>query len=207
MRDRTKYKNKYRIKSNRLQGWDYSNSGYYFITIVTANRRYVFGEIIDNEMRLSDFGKIAQNELLKSFAIRNELALDNFIIMPNHLHAIVVLEKTKNTNNSALTVETHGRASLQYASKPDFIRKPKSISSFIAGYKSATLNKIDDFIDENNLKINKYNRPNPLWQSNYYDHIIRNEKSYNNIFNYIKTNPNEWGKDSLNPENQINGKP
>jgi putative transposase len=76
-------------------------------------------------------------------------------------------------------------------------RKPKSISSFIAGYKSAVVCHIDNFIDDNKLNINKFNRKNPLWQSNYYDHIIRNEISYHNIKNYIKKNPINWDNDKI----------
>ena len=118
-------------------------------------------------MILSDFGIIVEIEWFKSFKMRNELLLDEFIIMPNHLHAIVVLEKPEINGSHDSHVETHGRASLQFEqsiepskNKSLFIRKPKSISSFIDGFKSAINSKIDDFIDENNLDIPKYNRNN-----------------------------------------------
>lgn len=90
------------------------------------------------------------------FDVRNELHLDEYIIMPNHLHAIVILD-----NTDGLHVETHDRL-------------PKSISSFIAGFKSVVNSKIDDYIDENHLDIQKYNRDNHFFQSNYHDHVIRN---------------------------------
>ena len=76
-------------------------------------------------------------------------------------------------------------------------RKPKSVSSFIAGYKSVVMNKIDDFIDKNYIYKPKYNRHNPLWQVNYHDHIIRNDESYHRIKKYIIDNPANWYKDSL----------
>lgn len=190
----SKFRNKYRIESNRMPYWDYSCNGIYFITIVVQNRECILGKIENNKMLLSDFGKIVQTEWYKSFEIRKELFLDEFIIMPNHLHALIKLEKP------VKHVETHGCASLQSTTneqstenersitnqsklnnksinKPSFYRKPKSISSFIGGFKSAVTTNIDDFIDENNLPITKYNRRNRFWQLN-----------YNDILCVIKTN-------------------
>lgn len=202
-----KFKGKYRIQSHRKPYWNYSNSGHYFITMVTQNRECNLGEIVDGKMILSDFGKIIKTEWHKSFEIRDELFLDKFIIMPNHLHAIVVLKKNNETPNGFIDsyVETHGRASLpsiQQSPKQPFIRKPKSISSFVAGFKSAINTKIDDYIDENNLGIPKYNRNNHFFQHNYHDHIIRNEKSHQTISEYILKNPLKWNDDRYNPTNQ-----
>lgn len=210
-----RYKNKYRIQSHRMPGWDYSGNGYYFITLVTQNRVCNLGQINNGEMKLSAFGKIVETQWYKSFEIRNELFLDEFIIMPNHIHAIIVLEKneTGTTNNSSdglndldgshdlhgthdSHVETHGRASLQ-SNRPIFVRKPKSISSFIAGFKSAVNSKIDDYIDANHLNIPKYNRNNHFFQPNYYDHIIRNDIEYRRISNYIINNTKNWKDDKF----------
>ena len=88
-----KFQNKYRIQSNRMPQWDYSGDGIYFITMVTQNRDCNLGHINDGEMIFSEFGKIVNDEWLKSFEIRTELFLDEYIIMPNHLHAIVLLNK------------------------------------------------------------------------------------------------------------------
>ena len=87
-----KFKNKYRIESHRRPNWDYSSNGLYFLTIVTQHRECNLGEIVNGEMILSDFGKIVENEWFKSFEIRSELLLDEFIIMPNHIHAIVEIK-------------------------------------------------------------------------------------------------------------------
>lgn len=76
--------------------------------------------------------------------------------------------------------------------------KPKSISSFFAGFKSAVTSKIDDYIDNHNLNIPKFNRYNKFWQPNYHDHIVRNKNEYWRIKNYIKTNPETWGNDIFN---------
>ena len=242
------FRNKYRTQSHRMPRWDYSGNGYYFITLVTHNRVCNLGIIVEKKyrisMQLSDYGHIVKNEWLKSFELRNELFLDEYIIMPNHLHAIVVLNDTgekssccmNNANDmndlnktdvtdvthmmdvmdvthvthvthvtNVTNVETHGRASLQSTKKPTertLIRKPKSISSFIAGFKSATNSKIDDYIDEHHLNIPKFNKNNPFFQSNYHDHIIRNDTEYQRIKKYIVNNPFKWNQDNFYSSNR-----
>ncbi len=123
--------------------------------------------------------------------------------MPNHLHAIVEI-CNKNGDNIVVddfAVETHGRVSLrQNPPIPDIpsikcnppIRLPKSISSFIAGFKSAVNNKIDNLIDEQHLPIPKYNRKNHFFQPNYHDYIIRNDFEFRIISKYIINNPKKW---------------
>ncbi|MFQ5583550.1 MAG: hypothetical protein ACE5GL_03850, partial [Calditrichia bacterium] len=99
-------------------------------------------------IKLSDFGKIVDDEWNKSFEIRHELHCDEYIIMPNHLHAIVVLKKPKSGNFNDST-DLHG--SDESVARPQIFRKPKSLSSFIGGFKSAINTKIDNYIDENHL--------------------------------------------------------
>lgn len=198
-----KFRDKYRISSNRLRGWNYASSGHYYITIVTAGRNRLFGEIKNGEMILNDLGQIVYDEFFKSFELREELFLGEFVLMPDHLHAIVILDKSKCECSGHVgthdRVETHGRASLpQFQSQPQFQRQPKSISSFVAGFKSSTIKRIDDWIDSNNVAMAKFNKNNPLWQSNYHDHIIRNETEYRQISDYIIRNPIEWKEDTLN---------
>ncbi len=89
------YQNKYRIPSHRLRGWDYSNNGCYFITIVTAERQMLFGDIREGKMVLNEMGQIVQNEFFKSFEIREELFLGAFVLMPDHLHAVIILDNMK----------------------------------------------------------------------------------------------------------------
>ena len=196
-----RFRDTYRIPSNRLLGWDYSRNGYYYITIVTAGRAGLFGEIKDGEMVLNEIGQIVYDEFFKSFELRDELFLGAFVLMPDHIHAIVILDHSKCT---AGNVETHGRASLQHPTRtpnpmsPQFQRQPQSISSFVAGFKSATVKRIDDWIDSNHVTMAKFNKNNPLWQSNYHDHIIRNETEFRNISEYIIRNPMEWKEDTIN---------
>ena len=137
-----KYKGKYRIESNRLKRWDYSSDAMYFITLVTQGRECNLGEIVKSdgrpiEMILSDFGKIIETEWLKSFEIRNELYLDEYIIMPNHLHAIVEIYNENRDDKidgnmmgddiggNDMIVEPHGRVSLQ--SYPSSYSQPSPV--------------------------------------------------------------------------------
>ena len=178
-----KFKNKYRIPSARAPWWNYANNGFYFITICTAGREYLFGYIQNNEMVLSEIGNIVQQEWEKSFEIRTELFCDTFIIMPNHVHGIVQIDKIE-------PVETHGCASLQSQSKNHGIayRPSKSISSFIAGFKSSATKRINEYRDTPKL---------PVWQSRFHDHIIRNQEEYIRIKQYIETNTGNWENDKF----------
>jgi len=209
-----KYQNKYRIQSHRMPEWDYAGNGVYFLTIVTQYRICNLGKINNGKMELSDFGKIVETEFLKSFEIRHELFLDEYIIMPNHLHAIIILNKSGNATHGThgthgTHVETHGRASLQSPQQSPqqflqqkMVRLPKSISSFLAGFKSSVNTKIDDYIDDYKLDIPKYNRNNHFFQPNYYDRIIRNKSEYERIKKYIINNPANWINDKFKPENK-----
>lgn len=214
-----KFRNKYRIGSHRKPYWDYSADALYFLTIVTQGRECILGDIVNAEMTLSEMGKIVDDEFLKSFEIRDELFLCEYVIMPNHLHTIVEIQKPNVVEPHVLdSVEPHGRAVHQKSTDPNHpsensknsdindmrikrnmpIRLPKSISSFMAGFKSAVNTQIDNFIDDHNLQIPKYNRNNHFFQPNYHDHIIRNDSEYQRIKNYIIQNPKKWCDDSLN---------
>ena len=108
-----KFKNKFRIESIRLPGYDYSQSGAYFITIVTKNREHFFGEIVNGKMELSEIGEIVKNEWQKTAEIREYVQLGEWVIMPNHFHAIVIIQ-----NDNTIVVETHSNASLQCNASP-----------------------------------------------------------------------------------------
>lgn len=220
-----KFKNKYRIESNRLKGWNYANNGLYFITIVTQNRECNLGHIENNEMIKSKFGEIVNDEWYKSFEMRNELFLHEYILMPNHLHAIMELinigdglrtdagtDIGTDTGMGMDTTTDIGMATVIGRDERPFVsttpstpsmpqRQPKSISSFIAGFKSSVNSKIDDYIDAHNLNLPKYNRNNHFFQPNYHDHIIRDNTSYQNIKNYIIENPLKWQADTFHPKN------
>ena len=185
-----KYQNKYRSQTTRASWCNYADNGTYFITICTDNRVHYFGAIEDGNMILSEIGLIVQQEWDKSFEIRKELFCDLYVIMPNHIHAILRIEN--NCLNES-RVDPHGRADLQQIGRADIqqrtnqsilygitYRPPKSISSFVAGFKSAATKRINEY----------RNMPkSPVWQSRFYDHIIRNDDEYNRIERYILENP------------------
>ena len=192
---RTPYmKNKYRIKSHRKPGWDYSSDGHYFITMVVQGRNCVLGQINNQQMEVNEWGEIVLYEWNKSFEMRNELFCDVFVIMPNHIHAIVTINNAANHDDPMPQSDTNADKSQWWQ------RKPKSISSFIGGYKSAINTSIDNAIDAGlDLfpDLGKFNRNNHFWQPNYYDHIVRNNESYQRIHDYIISNPEKWETDKF----------
>jgi putative transposase len=180
--------------SIRLKGYDYSLPGAYFITLVTYQRDEIFGEIKNGMVQLSPLGKIVNDEWMRSNNIRREILLyeDEFVIMPNHLHGIVRIvgadgvrpENVLPTMNQ-IQQNTNNHSN-QGANLAPLQRKPKSLSSFIAGFKSSVTNRA-----ERELNMTA------IWQRNYYDHIIRNEHDFINIWNYMETNPQNWRDDEL----------
>jgi putative transposase len=174
---------KHHRRSIRLPGHDYRSPGAYFVTICTHQGKLLFGEVVDDDVVLNEDGQIAHEEWQASEDIRREIELDAFVIMPNHIHCIVWIRETD--DNSVVRVHSvvgaHGRAPL---------RAPRSLGSFIAGYKAAVTARINHLRDTPGARV---------WQRNYYEHIIRNDASLNRIRAYIQHNPACWAEDSLHP--------
>ncbi len=188
----TRLRTKYRIASARAAWWDYARDGRYFITVCTANRECLFGQILQRELDTSPIGEIVLREWDKSFEMRQELFCDAFVLMPNHLHAILRIENNVQTHGSASCasdtssgeMKTHDRASVPLPS-----RSPKSISSFMAGFKSSATKLINEY----------RNTPGrPVWQARFHDHIIRNDGEFQRISYYIINNPVNWRNDKFN---------
>jgi len=189
------FKNRYRTESNRLKNWDYSSEAIYFITLVSRNRERIFGVIENDKMVLNEKGKIIEKELLKSITIRERWFFHNWVIMPNHIHLLIEIKLDSSIIFPLSTVETHCSASLQCASlhdaeTPKLSRKPNSISSFVATFKSVTTKQINELMENKDRES--------IWQSNYHDHIVRNYNSFDAIYHYIKNNPKNWNADSIN---------
>ncbi|CAG0961673.1 hypothetical protein ANRL3_00918 [Anaerolineae bacterium] len=176
---------KHHRRSIRLKGYDYTQAGAYFITICVHNRECLFGEIIDGEMRLNEYGQIVAEEWAKSSEIRKEIEMDEWVVMPNHIHGIVVIADSVGAHG----VGAHGRAPLRAA---HLQRQPRSLGSFVAGSKSATTKRIN---------MMRGTQGAPVWQDNYYEHIVRNENDLNRIREYIINNPARWDADQENPSN------
>ena len=153
-------------KNIRLKGYDYSNAGYYFITICTHNRQPLFGSIDNGQMILNEYGQIAMQDLLLIPEGFINVKLDKFVVMPNHLHGII-----------AITGDEIGQSEAE-RSRPF----PTAVIPKIIGlYKSGIARKIHE-LDPGII----------VWQKSYHDHIIRNEAEYQKIWEYIDTNPLKW---------------
>jgi putative transposase len=171
-------------RSIRLYGYDYSTPGGYFITIATQRRNCLFGEIAGGEMRLNELGEIARAEWLKTAALRPEIALDEFVIMPNHMHAIVIIADIENGFVGA----RHRRAPT--ATEPFGRPVPGSIPTIIRAYKSAVTYHINQI---------RHTPGTTVWQRNYYEHIIRDPDDLSQIREYICSNPIRWELDLDHP--------
>jgi len=152
-------------KSIRLKGYDYSLAGLYFVSICCQDRICRFGKIENGKMILNEFGNIAYNGLVDLPNRFLNIELDVFIIMPNHIHVIIILNSQTNT----------------------------TIADIVGAYKSLVSNGCLDIYKSKNQIMGKF------WQRNYHEHIIRNEKSYNTISDYIENNPGTWDHDTLTP--------
>lgn len=171
--------NKQKRRSIRLKDYDYSQAGGYFVTICTYNWRFLFGNITNEKMIVNNYGKIAikcWNEILKHF--RN-IQLDEFVVMPNHVHGILMMIDCRGTACRALTVEQFGRP------------VKNSLPTIVRSFKSAVTNKINKMRGITGVSI---------WQRNYYEHVIRNNDKLYKIRQYIQNNPLKWHLDRENPE-------
>ena len=180
-------------RSIRLPGFDYTRPGAYCVTICTHQRECTLGQIEDGKMILNIYGQIAHEEWVRSAVIRHEIQLDEFIVMPNHLHGIVII--TDDASGATHSVGAHGfvgatgRSPLRMQTmRPG--PPPKSLGSFIAGFKSAATQRINALRGTPGL---------PVWQHNYYEHVIRNEDEWNEIRTYIAENPLKWELDENHP--------
>jgi REP element-mobilizing transposase RayT len=189
------YRAKYRVESARLNGWDYSSNAHYFVTICTKSWICFFGEVIDGTMNLSTIGEIAAEEWQKTEQIRPNVRLDEWVIMPNHIHGIIVIENeiaTESNDKRNTIVETSrwdvSKTRHRRASTGQLL--PNSLSSIIGQFKSVCTKR-----------IRKYELPKFAWQPRFYDHIIRSEESLNKAREYIRNNPLKWESDKNNPVN------
>ena len=182
-------------KSIRLNGYDYSQKGLYFITICTQDRIPLFGKIENGKIILNQYGEIAASEWKKSEKIRNEIELCEYIVMPDHFHGIVKIIAGANSRSpvrgiSGMRDNSFNREkNIGKKENPIPKMQSRSISSLISGYKSSVTKKI------NQIRCMPGEK---LWQRNYWEHIIRNEDEYLRMANYILNNPAKWQMDKLN---------
>lgn len=183
-------------RSIRLKGYDYSQAGLYFITICCQDRACLFGKVEDGEMELNEFGKIAYDEWMTTPELRPNVELAAFIVMPNHIHGIITISRrgelhSSVDNNSELHSlenedEPHSQEFKDESHSPDKkgeCNSPRpsgttqTVGAIVRGYKSSVTKKMG-FAGFNGK----------LWQRNYYENIIRDQRAFDNISNYIINN-------------------
>ncbi|HAV77112.1 MAG TPA: transposase [Anaerolineae bacterium] len=171
--------NKHHRRSIRLNGYDYSQAGAYFVTIVAWQREMLFGEIVGGEMQLNDFGEIVRDEWERTEIVRPNVELGEYIVMPNHVHGILIF------------IDDHVGATRRVAPTKTTLQ-PNSLGAVIGQFKSIVTKRINGLWNVSGR---------PVWQRNYYEHIIRNDREMDNIHRYIESNPSMWADDDENPNN------
>lgn len=202
-----KFDEKYRIKSARLLNWNYSTPGYYFITICTLNQNKFLGKIVDEKIRLSSSGIIVKKELLKTFEMRKNIILDEYIIMPNHIHLLINVMLNNPVETHCVRLNLNNKPCLNLNNKPclSYSRESGNKNLNRDAY-NASLQKISIKSNEiipNIIKLFKGSVSSQCkkqsiffgWQSRFYDKIIVTENEYFIVKQYIKNNPKNWQKD------------
>ena len=201
---------KHHRRSIRLKGYDYTRTGAYFVTIVAHNRQPFFGEILNGTIKNTKMGKILHREWERLPRRFKNIHLDKFVIMPNHIHAILIIDNPSLTGNPPSTTETLQSPELLPVSAisparessplPSTQSKPRptgprpgSLGAIIGQFKSGVTKQIWAL----GGPIGKSHAP--IWQRNYYEHIIRNDTELNHIRQYIIDNPLRWADDVENP--------
>ncbi len=176
----------HRRKSIRLQGYDYSQAGAYFITVCTHNRVPLFGEIVDGVMVLNTAGQIVEKCWCAIPEHFPQVTLDEFVVMPNHVHGIITVGANNHLPQHYLPLPSD-ETPIQSNEPPRPLQHgtSRAIGSMVRGFK---------------IGVTRWFRANTdihaVWQRNYYEHIIRNEDAYLKIAEYIQTNPQRWETDT-----------
>jgi putative transposase len=196
-----KFQEKYRIESTRLPNHDYTANGWYFVTICTKNCLPYFGQVISSQVKLSEIGEIAQKCWIEIPNHFEHIQIDTYVIMPNHVHGIVIIDKPLSQNVETLPFPDNHVETLQCnvstecdITQRQFMSKisPKSgsLSAIARSYKSA----ITRWCRQNN-------HDNFAWQPRFYEHIIRADGSLDRIREYIINNPAKWEEENNNSAN------
>jgi REP element-mobilizing transposase RayT len=173
---------KHHRRSIRLKGWDYAAPGAYFVTICAHQRQELFGEVVGGEMRLNEYGQIAAARWRWLADQYPYVRLDEWVIMPNHMHGVLMM----------VDDEAAGRGGSRPApTRPD-APKRKPLDQLIGAFKTVSAKHINQLRQTSGA---------PIWQRNYYEHIIRDERELTAIRRYIRNNPLKWSLDRDNRGN------
>ncbi len=192
--------NKHRRRSIRLPEYNYSQAGAYYVTIVAWHRECLFGEVVNGEMRLNEAGKIVEWEWKEIPKRLPFIVLGAFIVMPNHFHGILFFRAIVGATRQGLTKARAGEITLPRKTADGIDGsplprgpKPASLGAVVSQFKSRVTKRL--------WKIPALNKT-PIWQRNYYEHIIRNEQDLQNKTDYIESNPMMWDEDENNPNHK-----
>jgi len=186
--------------SIRLKNYDYAQPGAYFITICTHNRKYLFGDVVNKNMQLNKFGEIVNQCWVETEKIRPGVIIDEYIIMPNHLHGIIVItndyQNADSYNNVGAYCDVGAYCNTPLHDTSQRCNTPlqspsKTIGAIVRGFKSSSTKQINQIRNTPGI---------PIWQRNYYEHIIRDDESLQRIREYIVQNPAKWEKDKENTD-------
>lgn len=177
-----------RRKSNRLSHYDYSQNGYYFITICTKEHKPFFGEVLSESVIQNDIGRIVEECLCEIPNHFPNSRIDQYVVMPNHVHVVLIIE-----GNDIVA----GNSPIDFSVGDRYIcplqrRNVELIPKIVGTFKAVVTRK-----------IRRNHNSNFQWRRSYYDHIIRSEESLLKIQEYILNNPKKWALDKYNPENLL----
>lgn len=185
----------YHRRSIRLPGYDYSGVGEYFVTICTQNRKSFFGNIQKGVMLLNEFGQIAFDQWQKIPNRFKFVELGQFVVMPNHVHGIIVINDTSLVGAGFIPAQDDGNINVPSSighpqmgdGQPQGLPLRVTLGNIVGAYKSLVVRECLKRVRGKNENMGR------LWQRNYYEHIIMTDKDYENIVNYIQENPMNWG--------------
>ncbi|MGD8599358.1 MAG: transposase [Anaerolineae bacterium] len=182
-----KLQQRHHRRSIRLKGYDYRQAGAYFVTICTYQREMLFSRVDDGELILNEFGVLVQQAWEDLVTHYHHVDLDAFVVMPNHVHGIIVLTDDERVGaglKPAPTRADDGESARAVA------RKRHGLPEIVRGFKTFSARRINRLRRTPGL---------PVWQRNYYEHIVRSERALNAIRRYIAGNPDRWAWDRYNP--------
>jgi len=179
-------------RSIRLRDYDYAQAGAYFVTICTHERRCLFGRIGGGEVRLSSIGRIVEEEWRRTADVRPDVDLDAFVVMPNHIHGIIVLTRPDFLPVGATRWVARSPTPTPRSRTPPKGPPPGSLGAIVSQVKSVVTKRVARSGDDATF---------PLWQRSFYEHVVRNDRQLERFRTYVIANPAVWTDDGLHPDN------
>jgi REP element-mobilizing transposase RayT len=173
-------------RSIRLDDYDYRQGGAYFVTLCVHRHGCLLGEVMGGEMRLNTLGEIVEREWQRTPSLRPQIELDMYVIMPNHFHAIFIMNDLPQGS-----VGAYCNTPLQKPPASSSLQSPsQTVGAIVRGFKAATTKQVNILRKTPGL---------PFWQRNYWEHIDRNERDLARLRDYIERNPGKWEEDKYHP--------